>query len=259
MNIFIVYAHPEPRSLNGSLKDVAVASLKSSGHEVKVSDLYAMNWKVVADRNDFTHHDSDHRLFYMQSSAMAYHHGTQTADIEQEQEKLLWADIVIFQFPLWWFGMPAILKGWIDRVFACGFAYGVGQYDAKHYGSRYGDGTLKDKKGMLSVTIGGRKDQYSRRGINGSIDDLLFPIHHGMLWYAGMSVLPPFIIYEADKISPQQFERYKLQYQKRLSSLDIDDPIPYRYQNNGDYNHRQQLKEELVNGESSFSMHLRKS
>src|SRR5699024_3590682 len=115
---------------------------------------------------------------------------------------------------------------------------------------------FKGKKGLLSVTIGGRKHQYDQRGINGPIDDLLFPIHHGMLWYAGMSVLPPFIVYQADKTSEKQFENYKLQYQERLSRLRAAQPIPFRYQNNGDYNHRQQLKRKFVNGESGFSLHV---
>lgn len=258
MNIFIVNAHPEPRSLNSSLKEVAVNYLKSSGHEVIVSDLYAMNWKATADRDDFTHHNSKQRLFYMQASALAFHHDAQARDIEEEQKKLRWADIVIFQFPFWWFSMPAILKGWFDRVFACGFAYGVGQYDEKHYGSRYGEGTLEGKKGMLSITIGGRKDQYSGRGINGPIDDLLFPIQHGILWYAGMSVLPPFLIYQADKTSDELIEKYKQQYHERLSNLKTEKPIPFRYQNNGNYNHRQQLKEKFINGERGFSLHIEK-
>lgn len=49
----IVYAHPEPKSLNGSLKDLAVSTLESAGHEVRVSDLYAMNWKAVVDATDY--------------------------------------------------------------------------------------------------------------------------------------------------------------------------------------------------------------
>jgi NAD(P)H dehydrogenase (quinone) len=167
-----------------------------------------------------------------------------------------WADVIIFQFPFWWFTMPAILKGWVDRVFSCGFAYGVGQYDEKNYGSRYGEGKLDDKRAMLSITIGGREDQYSERGINGQIDDLLFPIHHGIFWYAGISVLPPFLIYQSNSVSKEMFETYKQNYQQRLSILDTTEPIPFRYQNKGDYNRRQQLKKELVNGKRGFSMHL---
>lgn len=81
--------------------------------------------------------------------------GTQSADIAGEQEKLLWADTVIFQFPLWWFSLPAIMKGWIDRVYAYGFAYGVGEHSDTHWGDRYGEGTFAGKRAMLVVTAGG--------------------------------------------------------------------------------------------------------
>lgn len=67
-------------------------------------------------------------------SKQTFAQGTQSADIAAEQEKLLWADTVIFQFPLWWFSMPAIMKGWIDRVYAWGFAYGVGEHSDRHWG-----------------------------------------------------------------------------------------------------------------------------
>ncbi|AKG33335.1 NAD(P)H-dependent oxidoreductase [Paenibacillus durus] len=53
MNVLLVYAHPEPKSFNGALKDLAVAFLTDEGHQVKVSDLYAMNFKAAADRDDF--------------------------------------------------------------------------------------------------------------------------------------------------------------------------------------------------------------
>jgi NAD(P)H dehydrogenase (quinone) len=52
MNVLIVYAHPEPRSLNGSLKDFSVKRLQEAGHAVQVSDLYAMNWKAPLDAAD---------------------------------------------------------------------------------------------------------------------------------------------------------------------------------------------------------------
>lgn len=89
--------------------------------------------KASADGDDFQNYNHAKRLFYMKDSGKAFHHGTQTYDITIEQEKQLWADIIIFQFPLWWFGMPAILKGWIDRVYAHGFAYGVGKHDGKYW------------------------------------------------------------------------------------------------------------------------------
>lgn len=65
-----------------------------------------------------------------------------------EQEKLLWADTIIFQFPLWWYTMPAILKGWVDRVFTYRFAYGVGEHSDTKYGERFGEGTLAGRRAL---------------------------------------------------------------------------------------------------------------
>ncbi|AWW29404.1 flavodoxin family protein [Echinicola strongylocentroti] len=256
MKIFIVYAHPEPKSLNGTLKDVAVSHLESLGHEVIVSDLYKMDWKAVADKSDFQKSNPEERLRYMKSSNEAYHNGTQTEDIAKEQEKLLWADFIIFQFPFWWFGMPAILKGWIDRVYAFGFAYGTGKYGGKYWGNRYGEGNLQGKKAMLSITIGGREPQYQECGINGYIFDLLFPIHHGMLWYPGISVIPPNIIYQADSIDESRFSQQLNIFKNRLSTLNSTPIIPFRYQNKGDYDDEQKLRNELINGASGLSIHL---
>ncbi|MDB5364729.1 MAG: dehydrogenase, partial [Rhodospirillales bacterium] len=111
MKVLIVYAHPEPHSLNGALKAVAVSALQSAGHEVQVSDLYASGWKSEFDRPDFTTLSPDTRLHPVLASKEAFATGTQTPDIAAEQAKLLWADAVILQFPLWWYTMPAILKG----------------------------------------------------------------------------------------------------------------------------------------------------
>lgn len=118
-NVLIVHAHPEAKSLTSALKDLAVETLQQDGHTVLVSDLYAMNWKAVADRADFRQLARPERFSYRAESAHAYASGMQTQDVEREQEKLLWADAVLLTFPLWWFSMPAILKGWVDRVFAC--------------------------------------------------------------------------------------------------------------------------------------------
>ncbi len=134
MNILLVYAHPEAQSLNGSLKNFTVKHLQDAGHQVQVSNLYAMKWKASLDGDDRTDWDSANRFSPVLDSRIALEQGTQSADIALEQEKLLWADTVILQFPLWWFSMPAILKGWVERVYAYGFAYGVGEHSDTHWG-----------------------------------------------------------------------------------------------------------------------------
>lgn len=233
--ILLVFAHPEQRSLNGVLRDVAVRELEAQGHEVKVSDLYAMGWKAVVDRADFPLQAAADRLVPVLASKQGYETGTLTADVKAEIEKMLWADMLILQFPLWWFGMPAILKGWVDRVFAYGFAYGVGEHSDQRWGDRYGEGMMAGKRAMLIVTAGGWEDHYSARGINGPIDDLLFPITHGTLYYPGFEVLPSFVAYRVDGLDAAGFAGLADKLRARLRNLETTAPIPYRQQNGGDY------------------------
>lgn len=251
MNVLIVYAHPEPQSLNASLKNFAVKVLTEAGHAVQVSDLYGMNWKPSIDGEDFLDRINPDRLNIIQESGKAFAEGSQTNDVIVEQEKLRWADAVIFQFPYWWFSMPAIMKGWVERVFAYGFAYGVGGNNRR----RYGDGILKGKRAMLSITIGGPEKDYSERGINGAIDDLLFPIHHGILFFPGMSVLPPFLVYRADRLTEMGYQQVKADYKVRLLNLFRTEPIPFRCQNGGDYDDAYQLKPGIEGHHTGLKIH----
>src|ERR1019366_2769397 len=115
MKIFIVLAHPEHRSFNGAMFRTAVETLSAAGHQVRTSDLHAMSFDPVSGRHNFlTAKDPD---YFKQ----------QIEDIESEIQKIEWCDLMIWQFPLWWFGLPGILKGWVDRVFAMGRTYGGGK------------------------------------------------------------------------------------------------------------------------------------
>jgi NAD(P)H dehydrogenase (quinone) len=170
----------------------------------------------------------------------------------------LWADTLILQFPLWWFTMPAILKGWVDRVYAYGFAYGVGEHSDQRWGDRYGEGNLAGKRAMLLVTTGGWEEHYSARGVNGPIDDLLFPINHGILYYPGYDVLPPFVVYRVDRLDEAGFEPIAERLRERMRTLATTPPIPYRRQNGGDYLiPSMQLRPDLGDPDASgFALHL---
>ncbi|WP_448681095.1 NAD(P)H-dependent oxidoreductase [Pseudomonas nicosulfuronedens] len=256
MNVLIVYAHPEPRSLNGSLKDFAVRRLQAAGHQVQVSDLYAMNWKATLDASDSLDRDPEARFDPSLDSKRAYAAGRQSSDIAAEQEKLRWADTLILQFPLWWFSMPAILKGWFERVYAYGFAYGVGEHSDARWGDRYGEGNLAGKRAMLVVTTGGWESHYSARGINGQIDDLLFPIHHGVLHYPGFDVLPPYLVYRTSRVDAQRYGQIERELGERLDNLQTTTPIPFRRQNGGDYDiPALTLREEIAPDASGFAAH----
>ncbi len=236
MNVLIVYAHPEPQSLNGSLLKFAVKRLENAGHNAQVSDLYAMRWKATLDADDSTlDRPADQRFDPALDSKRAFEQGLQRPDIAREQDKLRWADMVILQFPLWWFSMPAILKGWVERVYAYGFAYGVGEHSDARWGDRYGEGAMAGKRAMLIVTTGGWESHYSARGINGPIDDVLFPIQHGVLYYPGFDVLPPVVIYRTSRIDAEHYTTLCDTLGQRLDNLGNTAPIAFRPQNAGDY------------------------
>jgi len=251
--ILIVHAHPDPASLTRQLVETAVRTLEQQGHDVLQSDLHGMRWKSVFDERDFPARADPQRLDFVTESGHAYASGRQTPDVAAEQRKLLAADAVILQFPLWWFGMPAILKGWVDRVFAYGLAYG---YKGAGNRYRYGEGAFQGKRALLSVTIGGAAEDYSARGINGPLEQLLFPITHGTLFFPGMDVLPTHAVYGTGRIDAEGAAAAKAAWRSRLEHLVEEAPIPFRPQNGGDYNHDHVLADHIATGQSGLTAHI---
>lgn len=189
MNILLVYAHPEPLSFNAALKETAVAALEGQGHAVRVDDLIAMNFKPVADGADFPLRAYPDRLAIPREQAAAFANGTTAPDIAAEHARLAWADAVLFQFPLWMYGLPAILKGWFDRVFSEGYV------NDPPKGKFFDRGGMAGKRAMLSLTSGGRPGGFAPNGRHGPIDVILWPIHNA-LRFQGFDVLPPFVAYD---------------------------------------------------------------
>ncbi|MBL7884573.1 MAG: NAD(P)H-dependent oxidoreductase [Bacteroidia bacterium] len=220
MNILIVHAHHEPNSFNTALKNKAVEVFTQSGNQVVVSDLYAMNFKAIADKNDFKGRSENSHFKYQAEQVYAKTNNLFADDIQIEMDKLMKADVVIFNFPLWWFSVPAILKGWVDRVFAMGFAYGGGK-------GVYDTGVFKGKKGMLCITTGGPDTTYLPEGKNGDIQKILFHINHGMLYFTGMDVIPSFISYSVARKTDEERTSELIRYEKYLLSINDITPIQY--------------------------------
>jgi len=235
MHTLIVHAHEEPHSFNAAMRDLAIGTLEELGHTVTLSDLYAMGFKAVADGEDFLERRDKHYLKRQMEEKAAVELGTLAHDIVTEQRKLLEADLVILQFPLWWFSVPAILKGWVDRVLTMGFAYGGGKF--------YDEGGLKGRRAMLSVTTGGPAAMYSENGLNGDMDRILFPIQHGILFFCGFQVLPPFIAWSPAHLTDEQRQGELERYRRRLGELDTLQPVPFHPL--GHYDEAMQLKPEF--------------
>lgn len=219
MNILIVHAHNEEKSFNASMKNLAVETFNNQGDSVVVSDLYAMDFNPVASADDFKSPKNDDYLVYALEQRNAYKTSSLASDIEIEIEKIKSADLIIFNFPMYWFSMPAIMKGWIDRVFISGYCYG---------GTRFYDrGGLKGKKAMLSFSLGGREHMFGNNAIHGEMDLLLRPIMQGMLAYVGLTVLPPFIAYHVPYISDDARREVLDNYQQHLQSINQLEPLTF--------------------------------
>ncbi len=250
--ILVVSAHPEPRSLNASLAAFAVDHLRAAGHEVRVSDLYAMKWKPVVDADDFPEHGADRRLDVLEVSGRATRAGRLSADIAAEQEKLRWSDAVVLQFPMWWFSVPAILKGWIDRVFTYEFAHGPSVPPP------YSEGALGGRRALLSLTIGARESAFSDRGIHGRLADVLYPLQHGLFWFTGMAPLEPFAAYDAIDVRADRFTAVRREYGRRLDALFTAEPIPFRPLPGGQYDRGMRLLPGVeAPGTGGLDIHLR--
>jgi len=159
--VLLVYANPNPKAFNHSIFESLQKGLRTSGHEVKVKNLYAEAFNPVLDFKDYN----------------ALKEGSTPADILREQECIDWADGLIFVYPLWWFDRPAILKGWIDRVFAYGYAYGP-----KEDGSM--SGLLKIKRAWAFQTAGELESSFMKFGGRAAIET---PMLDGTLKYCGIA------------------------------------------------------------------------
>ena len=197
--------------------DTAIQTLGEQGHDVKVSDLYEMQFNPMPGRHDFDSALSEDWFNYQDEQKHAHSQGAFKADIKAEHEKLEWADLVILQFPLWWFSMPAILKGWVDRVFAYGYAYGGGRW--------YDQGVFSGKRAMLGITVGGPSTAYTADGLQGEMSNILFPVEHGIQQFVGFSVLPAFVAYSANYCDAELRESVLQDFRERLKKIESAEPI----------------------------------
>jgi NAD(P)H dehydrogenase (quinone) len=212
LNVFIIFAHPEPNSLNGALKDLAVLTLKENGHKVKVSDLYGMGFKATLDRDDFLKMQSPNRLMPVLEQLNASKTDGFASDIKAEMEKIEWADLIIFQFPIWYETMPALLKAWFERVLAHGFAHNILE------GKVNDQGFLKGKKAMLSFTAGSEKESFYNDISNEDKTKLLPPVSKA-LRFTGLKVIDAFAVFNAMPLSEDDAEMAFDEYKKLLNNI----------------------------------------
>jgi NAD(P)H dehydrogenase (quinone) len=215
MKVLIVLAHPEPTSFTAALKDAAVAAIEKAGHTAVVSDLYAEQFNPVAGRHDFVTVADPARFHYQTEQLHASRNNGFAPDLVREQARLAQAALVILIFPLWWGGMPAILKGWFDRVCAYGFAYADGK--------RFDSGYLLGRRGLLAVTTGGSRERFTNDGVYGEIGHVLHGVRRCMFEYLGLRVADPYVAYAAPRVDDAQRAAYLRDWADTVTAT-IQDP-----------------------------------
>ena len=218
MNVLLVRAHHEPRCFCNALAELTEKTLRERGHTVVVSDLPAMGFDPVSDRRNFTTVKDPAYLKQQVEETYATEMNGFAPSLEAEIRKLEAADLIIFSFPLWWFGLPAILKGWVDRVFAQSRIYGGEKL--------YENGIGKSKKrGLILMSTGGPATAYSGFGVNPSLATVLAPIQHGVFWFNGILPLEPFVAWGASRVGAEQRTEYLHKLETRLSAIEAEKPI----------------------------------
>ncbi|MFC7455562.1 NAD(P)H-dependent oxidoreductase [Brachybacterium sp. GCM10030267] len=253
-----VLAHPRRESLNGHLFRTGVEVL-SRDHEVATSDLYAMGFDPAFGEQDLGDQAAAPGNLAVHAGE-AYTRGRVAADVRAEHAKLAAAELLVIQFPLWWYGPPAILKGWLDRVLTDSFAYDAELDPEVGMPRRYGDGGLTRRKALVTVSAGDDERTLGPRGVSGDLDSLLFPLTHGALWYVGIDVLDLHVIHDADSISADDVERETQRLTSRLEGLEAESNRPYRRLRDGDYpSHLRSLDPGLLPGRLDLGIHRRET
>lgn len=186
MHAHIVLAHPEPNSYNAHLAVTARGALEGRGWSVTVSDLYGMGFDPCERAGHFAQRLDATRFDVQAEQRHASQQGSIPAEVAEEIARLDRADLLILQYPMWWHLPPAMLKGWIDRVFIYGEVYSSQK--------RFEHGRFVGRRAMLSVTVGTSEATYAHDGRSGDIDLLLWPVNFSLA-YVGYTILAPFVAY----------------------------------------------------------------
>jgi NAD(P)H dehydrogenase (quinone) len=218
-NVLIVHAHHEPKSFCSALKDRAVEVFRAYGANVVVSDLYAQQFNPVSDRRNFVSVANPNYLKQQVEEAYASEHDGFAPEIETELRKIEACDFLLFTFPLWWFGLPGILKGWVDRVLTYKRVYGVGKW--------YDRGSGVGKKAMAVLTTGGPATAYNGLGIQPAMRVILQPIHHGIFWFNGFTPLEPFVSWGPAHLEEEERQKELERFAAAISDVDRRPELPH--------------------------------
>lgn len=237
MKAHIVLAHPESQSFNSRLARTTIETLTKQNFDVSISDLYGMTFDPCEAERHYTKR-SNSKVFHAQTEQrFSADNETIPADIKDETDRLINADLLVVHFPLWWFGAPAILKGWMDWTFVYGKVYKSQM--------RYDAGICRGKKMIACVTTGASADSCSFNGREGDTSLVIWPILFPFR-YIGFDVLEPVIMHGIGGVSAiekhedgiSDLDRYEKNWAATLINLNSRQFVPFNSDMEFDENKR---------------------
>lgn len=197
-NALIVTAHPVENSLSHSLAARIAAKLREQGTQVEIADLHAEGFSPAMVRPD-----------------LALYHGDAGAlpdDILREQQRVDRADMLVFVFPVYWWSVPGLLKGWFDRVLTLNWAYKVAE-DGRVVGS------LRDVPVRLIATAGSDIDGFEKHGYNTALHTQLV---EGVFGFCGLKNVTLDILYQADTATPAQVDAFMQRLESDAVNVNVE-------------------------------------
>ena len=176
MRVLVVYAHPNPASFCHALLRRVESALDEAGHEVRVKDLYAEGFNPVLSAAELG----------------ALNDGRVPEVIAHEQAALAWAEALVFIYPLWWFGTPAILKGWFDKTLTHGFAF--------EYGPGGQRGLLAARRALVLIAAGSGESEFESMQAK---ELLTRPVADGTLRFCGVDEVRAKVFYSVPGVTQE--------------------------------------------------------
>jgi len=182
MNILLITVNPNPHSLTHALANHTAKKAEERGHHVVIRDLYKIKFNAILGPKDFN------QLF----------DGIVPKDIRREQEHIADSDLIIFMYPIWWAGAPALMKGYIDRVILKNFAY-----------EKHSNGTftkrLTKKKALIINTMGASIADYADAGF---LDAMKTVMDRGVIEFVGLQNLGHHFFGESENLSEEKYHTF---------------------------------------------------
>ena len=191
--VLVVYCHPNPKSFTHAVMTAVSSGLRAGGASVEVVDLYAEGFDpaLVVDETR-RRRELD-----------------KVAETERHRALLTWCDVLVFVYPMWWGGFPAMLKGFVDRVIVSGVAY---TYEGRPENAVFPRGLLRGKTVHLFYTL-------DAPALVGLFDPGFVSVYLAVFWYSGVRSVRRHFLARLKRTTPARREAWLREVEARARRI----------------------------------------